>query len=194
MGISASSSLSTVTANDRLLVRDDAEKDNSSYYFFRFPDCDCTVQMPQEGYENKDLAKIWEPSYEEKISKRNDLHVRTSWKISGKQFFVSDRYVVSAGVLNHGELTLPLFEVTDSFPDSSSDVKASYKLIDQVISQLLSQEESKVQLRGFIKDFSVDTDNNANTNGRYDLIDRSVQWLKALNALEGIKRDRVNRE
>ena len=67
--------------------------------------------MPQEGYENKDLAKIWEPSYEEKISKRNDLHVRTSWKISGKQFFVSDRYVVSAGVLNHGELTLPLFEV-----------------------------------------------------------------------------------
>ena len=33
--ISASSSLSSVTANDRLLVRDDAEKDNSSYYFFR---------------------------------------------------------------------------------------------------------------------------------------------------------------
>ena len=142
--------------------------------------------MPRDNFENKGMAKIWEPSYEEKISKRNELDVRTSWKISGKQFFVRGRYIVSAGILNHGELTLPVFEITDSKPDSSLDVKASYKSIDQVISGLLSREESKVQLKGFIKDFSID---NENANGKYDLLDRSVQWLKALKALDGIRKD-----
>ena len=33
--LSVSSSLSTVTANDRSLVRDDTEKDNRSYFFLR---------------------------------------------------------------------------------------------------------------------------------------------------------------
>lgn len=146
--------------------------------------------MPQVEYENKDLAKIWEPGYEEKISKKNELNVRTSWKISGKQFFVAGRYIVSAGVMNHGELTLPVFEITDSAPDSSLDVKASYRLIDQLIKGLLSREESKVQLKGFIKDFSVD---NESANSKYDLIDRSVQWLKALKALEEIQKEMRDR-
>jgi hypothetical protein len=163
------------------------------YLCHRFPDCDCTVQIPQEDFQNKDIARVWEPGYEDKVSRKNDLNVRTSWKVTGKQFFISERYIVSVGILDHGELTMPVLEITDSISDGSScsgvDVKASYKLIDQLVSELLLHVESKVQLKGFIKDFGTNTDDDDGTSSRFDLIDRSVQWVKALKALEGMKKD-----
>lgn len=67
----------------------------NSFFFLRFYDSDCLVCIPKDVDESKmkESAVVCELAVEDKCSRINDLVTRTSWKVSGKQFYIGSLIV-----------------------------------------------------------------------------------------------------
>ena len=74
---------------------------SESYYFLRFYDSDCVVCTPKDAdaSEMRENAVVCELSVEDKCTRVNELITRTSWKISGKQFYLGS-FIVGIGAVD----------------------------------------------------------------------------------------------
>ena len=102
-------SLKQTKAKQKLLdggFSDLKDTDNDlAIYFIKYYDSDCLVYIPKNEL-NLTNCNINELNQEDKISRKNDLKVRTSWKVIGQQFY-SETYIISVGAIEHGDYLTP---------------------------------------------------------------------------------------
>lgn len=181
------SSIPSSTAGDKI--------SEYAYYFLRFYDSDCLVCTPRDEFQMRESSVVTELHMEDKVSKKNDLSVRTSWKVTGRQFYI-DSFIIGFGIIEQGQSLLPVFEITLATSvdnnnllgtkidkkykvaeaDTVDNLSAVLQAMDALVKRLLVDDEIST-LKGF---HAFDYQ----SKDRFEIADRAIQWIQLVIAMQ----------